>query len=377
MSFRSSAAIAWLVAGILGLGSGRHAQASEPDDLLTGYSLTSWNDDAGRSIGSVYSIVQDADLYLWIGTDDGLFRFDGSRFTAWEQLSEAPARDAAVRSLLLDRAGGLWIGFANRAGVGLMRGRTVQRFDAGLEDLDAVTELVQDGRGVMWAIADRGLFRLQGERWVSVPLPWKTRDGQVLQPFVTRAGQLWLGTRWGVFRHDSSSDTFQLVADDHVWGLSEDAAGRLWTTDIVAGFRPLASPPPPHPLEGAGYRLLHDRDDNLWVATFGEGLWQVGREAGRLTVKRAALRTGLSSDSVQSLMQDRDGNLWVGTTGGLHRLTKRKLAPIDNIGFVLVTEPAGGGWMWAGTTNGLLRLPAEPQSPVRQRVGTTAPAAPP
>ncbi len=373
MSIRSRSATACLALVIVCVGTMLRLRANDLDDLLTGYSLTSWNDDAGRSIGSVYSIVQDADLYLWIGTDDGLFRFDGSRFTAWDQLSDTPTRGSAVRSLLVDRSGSLWIGFANRAAVGMIRGRTLVRYEAGLDNLDAVTELVQDGRGVMWAIADRGLYRLQEERWVSVPLPWKTRDGQVLHPFVTRTGQLWLGTRWGVFQHDSSSDTFRLVTDDHVWGLSEDAAGNIWTTDIVAGFRPLGTAPPRHPLEGAGYRLLHDRDDNLWVATFGEGLWQVARDGARLTVKRAALRTGLSSDSVQSLMQDRDGNVWVGTTGGLHRLTKRKLAPIDNIGFVLVTEPAGDGWMWAGTTNGLLRLPATPQSPIRERIGTTAP----
>ena len=61
---------------------------------------------------------------------------------------------------------------------------------------------------------------------------------------------------------------------------------------------------------------------------------------GTFTVRRAVTRTGLSSDSVQAIFEDRDGNLWVGTTGGLHRLTRRKLTPIDDIGAVLATAPA-------------------------------------
>src|SRR5688572_17331486 len=65
------------------------APASAQDNLLTGYSLTSWNDGDGHPLGTVYAMVQDPQGYLWLGTDGGLFRFDGSRFTAWNTMSEA------------------------------------------------------------------------------------------------------------------------------------------------------------------------------------------------------------------------------------------------------------------------------------------------
>jgi signal transduction histidine kinase/ligand-binding sensor domain-containing protein len=333
------------------------AEASDLDGLLSGYSLTSWSDDAGRPLGSVYAIAQDPDGYLWIGADAGLLRFDGWRFTPWESLSEAPIPAAAVRSLALGRDNGLLIGLANPAGVALMRDGKLERYDAGLEGLEAVTELAEDRRGGMWAIADRVLYRWETDRWRRVTLPWKTREGQVLYPLVTRGGELVVGTRWGVFEHAADTNTFRMVSDAHVWGLSEDATGRIWTTDIVAGFRQLGEGAPPrHTLEGAGYRLMHDRQGSLWVATFGDGLWRVVRDGRSFAIERAALRTGLSSDSVQSIMEDRDGNVWVGTTVGLHRLTKRTLTPLEEVGFVLTVQPLANGRVIAGTTNGLVRL---------------------
>ena len=102
---------------------------------------------------------------------------------------------------------------------------------------------------------------------------------------------------------------------------------------------------------------MHDRQGNLWVATLGEGLWRV-RDAGAASpvIERTGLRTGLSSDAVQSVLEDRDGNIWAGTTGGLHRFTQRKLTPIEDVGFVVAVESTGDRGMWAGTTNGLLRF---------------------
>src|SRR5260221_11948663 len=72
------------------------APAHDIDNLLSGYSLTSWNDADGRSLGTVYAIAQHQDGYLWLGTDTGLYRFDGSRFIAWDDSSDVPLPASAV-----------------------------------------------------------------------------------------------------------------------------------------------------------------------------------------------------------------------------------------------------------------------------------------
>ncbi len=349
------------------------AAGADWDDLLTGYSLTSWHDDAGRAIGSVYGIVQDADGYLWIAADAGLFRFDGSRFTAWSRFSDLQVPGASARSLWVARDASVWVGFAQREGVGRIKDGKLTRYRDGLNGIDAVTDLIEDARGVMWAVGDRALFKLDGHEWKKVRLPWKTIEGQVYHPYVARNGQMWVATRWGVFKREGDTDSFTLVNDTLTWGLGEDWAGHIWTTDIATGFRELGGPQPSHPLQGGGYRLIHDRNNQLWLSTFGAGLWRVTRDGNRFTVRRAVTRTGLSSDSVQAIFEDRDGNLWVGTTGGLHRLTRRKLTPIDDIGAVLATAPAPGGGLWVGTASGLMRRELTPDAREPRRIGHDAP----
>ena len=349
------------------------AAAAEWDDLLTGYSLTSWHDDAGRALGAVYGIVQDADGYLWIGADAGLFRFDGSRFTAWSRFGDLHLPGASARSLWVARDTSVWVGFAQREGVGRIKDGKLTRYRNGLNGIDAVTDLVEDARGVMWAVGDRALFKLDGNDWRKVRLPWKTIEGQVYHPYVARNGQMWVATRWGVFKREGDTDTFTPINEDLAWGLGEDRAGHIWATDIATGFRQLGGAQPAHPLQGGGYRLIHDRNNQLWLSTFGAGLWRVTRDGNGFTVRRAVTRTGLSSDSVQAIFEDRDGNLWVGTTGGLHRLTRRRLTPIDDIGAVLVTAPAKAGGLWVGTASGLMRRELAPDARQPERVGRSAP----
>ena len=79
------------------------AAASPADGILSGYSFTSWNDGAGRPLGSVYAMAQTDDGYLWIGADAGLFRFDGWRFFLWDSLSDTPVR-GSVKTLAVAKS---------------------------------------------------------------------------------------------------------------------------------------------------------------------------------------------------------------------------------------------------------------------------------
>ena len=343
------------------------------DGILSGYAFTSWNDGADRPLGSVYAIAQADDGYLWIGADAGLLRFDGWRFFPWDSLNGTPI-GGSVKTLTVAPGGGMWVGTANPAGVARIRDGKLQRYDKGLDGRQEVTAVVDDGRGALWAIVDWDLYSWDGSEWHEVALPWKSRAGQVRHVFVSRNGTLWVGTRWGVFQHVSGTREFRLVSDEHVWGLNEDRSGRIWTTDIAAGFRQLgAARPPAHSFEAAGYRLMYDRTGVLWVGTFGDGLWRVQIADQKFSIERAALRTGLSSDSVLSIMEDRNGSVWVGTTVGLHRLTKRALTPLEDVGFVLTVEPSQSDGVFAGTTRGLVRLVPTQAGWQAVHVGSAAP----
>jgi len=345
-------------------------EAAERDDLLTAYALASWNDGDGRPLGSVHSIVQATSGYLWVGADAGLFRFDGSRFAPWDVIGDAALPAVPVRALFEDLQGTLWVGLGDGS-IHRIRDTRLQPSIPRPDSPGVASDFIQDADGVIWTVADRVLYRWRNERWERVHLPWPDQPGVVLQPYVSRSGDLWVGTRWGVFQRLAGSDTFELRSRDYVFSTSEDQSGRLWTTDIARGFKRLDDPDRvDHALEGAGYRLMHDRKGNLWVATFGKGLWHLPSAPAAPVVKRLTRRSGLFSDSVQAMAEDRDGNIWVGTTGGLHRLTERALTPLDNLGFVVVVEMGHDGHVWGGTSNGVVRFSATPTEVAPTTIGS-------
>jgi len=332
------------------------AHAADHQDLLTGYSVTTWNEGDGRPLGAVYAIVQDRRGYLWIGADAGLFRFDGSRFTASDDINDAALPKAAVSALYMSHDGTLWVGFADDS--------AMRRIHDGHVDLlpkanapALVSDLIEDTRGTIWAVGDGVLYRYDAAGWHKSPVVDLAREARVRQLYLRRNGHLVAGTWLGTFEQNPRSGRFERIAAHVSWGVTEDSTARLWTTDIAHGFRRIDEAPSSDQL-GAGYRVMFDRAGQLWVATYGAGLWRVsddGSHAGTV-VYRAGLRTGLSSDLIQVVTEDRDGNIWVGTSGGLHRLTRRRLTPLEDLGYAIAVTPDPRGGMWVGTTTGVSRF---------------------
>ena len=252
---------------------------AEPDGLLSGYTLTSWATRDGLP-GTVRAIVQTDDGYLWLGTANGLVRFDGVRFVPWAALGATPLPEAGIRALLLAHDGALWAGFDNAAGVSRLRDGQAQAFtEADGIALGSVTALAQDRRHTIWAASTAGLFSFDGERWRKLG----TRQGfaaeAALSLFVGEAGALFVGTDNGVFRLGEDTERFDPVTTGRpeVLGLSEDETGTIWTTDPVVGFAPLGEDVTTDRtrVPGRGSRVLHDGRGNLWVGTLGQGLWRV------------------------------------------------------------------------------------------------------
>ncbi len=341
----------FLLALALLTGTAGPLRAVDLDNVLTGYSVSTWTHADGLRLGSVYAMVQDLDGYLWIGTDAGLIRFDGVRFVPWDRLSNTRLPGLEVSALALSKDGSLLVGFGDGAGICRLRGEQVEPGSEPRGQLVSVTAIVEDPRGKLWAVIDRALFRFAGSHWEEVPVQLEGIDQFVNSAHVDPQGRLLVGTVVGLFELTDETQRFQRISNRWVWGVSEDAGGTLWITDIDAGFKKLHEPLPRRAVRANGYRLVHDEQGSLWVGTLGAGLWRV-RDGG--AIEKLTLHSGLSSDSIQSLLQDREGNIWVGTTGGLHRLTPRKLNPIVDISPVVAVEASDRSTVWIGTSNGLV-----------------------
>jgi ligand-binding sensor domain-containing protein/two-component sensor histidine kinase len=347
------------VVGLLSLWAWHGVEGADLRNVLTEYTVTAWSDRDGLPRGTIWALAQDAQGYLWIGSEHGLVRFDGLRFATWEALGNAPLPNEAVRALCVSRDGSLWVGFGNTAGVARIQGRSVRVFGAedGVPPAE-VTSLVEDKAGILWAAHSSGLHRYVDGRWSPQP----DIKGRVRRVYVNRAGHVYAINDLGLFARTSPTAPFAAVSPPigFITGLQEDASGVLWATDAFVGMRPIGRPSPPSGdgTYGIGNTMLTDREGNLWLGTTGQGVWRRGSATGAVTEPfgRVTTLTGLSNDIVVSLIEDRDGSIWVGTAAGLNRLTKQPLAFIARQGVVLGLEPGTGGTVWAAAADGLLRL---------------------
>src|SRR5688500_367398 len=139
--------------------------AAEERSSSTPYAWRSWTRLDGLPGSQVWAIAQDQTGYMWLGTNEGLVRFDGVRFVPGRQLGFDRLPNASVRALFVARDGSLWIGFGT-GGIGRLKDRRLQTFtaDDGLPP-GVVAGIVEDQRGVIWSASANGLYRFQDGRW--------------------------------------------------------------------------------------------------------------------------------------------------------------------------------------------------------------------
>src|SRR5690242_1855728 len=135
------------------------AAAVDLRNIITDYTVTSWTQKDGLPSAFIRAITQDKDNYLWIGTDNGLFRFDGVRFT--------PVMEhVVVRALCQGRDDTLWIALGGSGGIAHISSGSIRNYDQkdGLPD-SIINVLIEDADAVLWAGSADGLFKFDSGRW--------------------------------------------------------------------------------------------------------------------------------------------------------------------------------------------------------------------
>ncbi|MEO7275915.1 MAG: two-component regulator propeller domain-containing protein, partial [Vicinamibacterales bacterium] len=305
------------------------AWAVDPSRHISQYAHTAWRIQDGFLGALPRAITQTADGYLWIGTENGLVRFDGVRFVAWTPPSGTPLPSPTVVSLLGSRDGSLWIGTNS----GLSRWKHGQL--TSYPGRAWITSIVEDRGGRVWftrspfpAAIDGALCQIVADgshcygKADGLPLPSAhsvVEDGEE---------GLWIGSDYGlahwqngsfalssprgpVFRQTFGSATALASSNDRsLWVGS--LSGGIGLGQLVDGrLTPIITPE----LDGRTVRvnaLLRDREQAVWVGTV-QGLIRI--HGGR--VERFLAADGLSSDLVHGLYEDREGNLWTATSKGI------------------------------------------------------------
>ena len=344
------------------------ALALSPSLEVSQYAHYAWTVRDGFSLGNVYAMAQTPDGYLWLGTEFGLFRFDGVRFLPWQPPAGQQLPDKNINSLLVTRDGSLWIG--TFAGLVILRDGRLARPPA-LHD-EFVASLFEDGEGTVWAASLNRAGRLCAIR--SGGAKCSGEDGAfgraVWAMYEDGAGRFWAAAESGVWRLRPGPPQRYRTPTELI-GLSRTEDGGLLVALHGSGLRQLAGDNvEAYPIRDAVNRnrlladhevdankLLRDRDGGLWIGTVDRGLIHVRDGRADLFTRS----DGLSGDVILSLFEDREGNVWVASTGGLDRfrelpvttISKRQGLSSDATHAALA---ATDGSIWVGAADGLTRL---------------------
>jgi ligand-binding sensor domain-containing protein len=327
------------------------------------YAHNAWNNRDGFSRGFIPSIAQTPDGYLWLGTEFGLFRFDGVRAVLWQPPPNQHLPSNYIAGLLSGRDGALWIG--TQQGLTRWQGGKLTQYPELAGEL--VMPLIEDHDGTLWAggfaytppgklcAIQRGVVKCYGE-------DGSLGDG-VLGLYEDRRGNLWAGTRTGLWRWRPGSPKFYPLPRElyGIQGLAENdrellIALRGRVARLVDGKAETVFQYPVPARQSYAAKMLRDRDGSLWIGTVDHGLVHIHQ--GRTDLFARA--DGLSSDTVTALFEDREGNVWVATTAGLDRF--RDFAVVTYSGNQGLPEFSDGsvlaardGSIWADTSDGLSR----------------------
>jgi ligand-binding sensor domain-containing protein/signal transduction histidine kinase len=351
IGFRRRLFIKWAIAGLCSVSFAVSASAIDPARMLSQYLHDTWGTDRGLPSGSVSSIVQTPDGYLWIGTDKGLVRFDGLSFRQFEQANPDPFVIGPVRTLLVDTNGDLWILLQNtklfryRDGkFELSRGETENGITAMARGTSGAVLLSSLAVGTL-TYSDNRFRTLSSVALLADAANATKREtpDQRSTPFSWSYGNM----------PDRLAAPTSLVAS-----IAETADGKIWLGTQDGGLFYLQEGRVSAPESRLGKVrvncLLPVQDSDLWVGT-AEGMlrWN-GTELTSVGVP-----SSLRSVEVLSMLRDQDANLWVGTSRGLFRYNANGvslLSSSESGGAVTALFEDREGNIWIGGARGLERL---------------------
>lgn len=363
----------------------------------------------GLSHGIIYSVLQDGQGFMWFGTEDGLNKYDGYKFTIYrhdpdDSLTLSHNYVRCIHESHHDGKSVLWFG---------TWGGGLNEFDRDKEQFtryqfdsenpkslsnNGIVSIFEEKSGELWVATSHGLNKFDRERkeftrympdtehnvkstqdnWIS---------GVTGDPDAS-GGVLWVGTFYGgLYKLDREIGQFtnyphdpqnpNSLSNNNINSIYQDRSGVLWIGTEYGGlnkFDPetekfthyFPDPNDPHSVsDNTVMKIYEDKKGVLWIGTLEGGLNKFDRETEQFTryMHNADNPSSLSSDAVMSIYEDRSDVLWVGTWGGLNKIDRSKQQfthymhipgnpnSLSNSAVWSIYEDKWG-FLWIGTWNG-------------------------
>jgi len=315
--------------------------ALNPSRDLSQYAHSAWRPQDGVFSGIPTAITQTTDGYIWIGTNLGLVRFDGTRFVRWAFPPSTRLLDSRVFSLLGASDGSLWIG----------TGYSIARWDHGqlvnypeisgrIESISEDTEgsvwlartQVTDGKGPVCRFKS-GLWQCYGKA-DAFPLAYTLHLAKGEQGNLWVAGYsdlcLWKPGSLSFYSgrltgHPRQVSTLRAIAAAHdgsVWAAVDRGMPGLHLDHFEGAHQTTVDVPGTAVTNGEVTSLFVDGNGALWIGTAHRGVLRF--QGGK--VEHIGAADGLSGDAVEDLFEDAEGNVWVATSEGIDSLRDLQVA---------------------------------------------------
>ncbi len=351
----------------------------------------------GLSQNSILCLVQDHMGFLWIGTWDGLNRFDGYEFIVYKpgiSSNFSNISNETVNELFVDSGGDIWVG--TDFGLNVFDPAEMN-FEVFFQDTAGGTEYgdnrilaVSEGKkGQIWVGTSNGLYVFDRSakefHLISFPTERLTRR----QPYVVKLfhsrnpsnTNMWVGTYCGLYRFNISTLSYtdfsrkkvSLMPSDTVNAIYEDSRGILWAgtpsgiycyntvteTDYIYNTRNSNLP------SDEILSFMEDAEGRLWVGTLGGGIAVFDYAKGVFEPfgNPDELYGGMTNNYIYSMLQTKNGSIWLGTIRGLNKFTPGKFRfthisaasgkPMLNSNMVWSFLEIDTNTVWIGTENGI------------------------
>lgn len=310
-------------------------------EIKKSYNFKHFGIDDGLSQSTVETLYQDKDGYIWIGTNDGLDRYNGYQFNHYKY----------------------------------------DKYDKNTISNNYIVDIIQDKDGYMWIATLKGLNRIDVEnneikQYYSGDSKGGLSDDNLWEILCTSDNKLLVSSINGLSLYQPDSDSFVRVLNDKslpsqfIYSLAEDKKGNIWIgTDkgVVKCDKELnvIKDYSNDTKNSEVYRIYDDGNDSVWVSTLGNGLFRINQSNDKIV--NYTIDSNLPSNTIRDTLKDKKGYLWICTDSGIsafnykdESFTNYKNQPYnenclsDNETYCLLEDD--GGLVWVGTYDKISRF---------------------
>ena len=255
------------------------------------------NIEQGISQSTIEAIFQDSEGYIWLGTNDGLNRYNGYEFKIYnyEEYQNSISHNG-ITDITEDKYGNIWVNTVS--GVNKINKKT--------EEISNYTEI--NG---------------------------KIKEDSTTEIIVTKDNNILVGTYEGLNIYNAKEDRFDVILEQKdgilsscIYSIDEDINGNIWIgtelglNKLSKDFKVLET----YPSESEIYNIFCDDENGfVWAGSDSSGLLKIDKNTKEVTqyINDIEDENSIPANQVGAIIRDSKGNLWVGTTNGLARYNEK------------------------------------------------------